>query len=188
LKKPKLASHRCGNPQFSCIDCSKTFYGKEYVSHTSCITEVEKYQGKMKTMPKKAKVAEAAKVVEAVKPVEKETKGLVDAIRATEEVYDEHNPLKRAAESHSEPVKAKKSKAVEAPVKSESEGVNKELLRKTISGVLSKKKPENVNQLKKLVAKKYAKKAGTGDVSSAIDEMIGLVYDGSACVVSVEAK
>lgn len=31
----------------SCIDCGKDFHGDEYVGHTSCITEAEKYQGKL---------------------------------------------------------------------------------------------------------------------------------------------
>lgn len=31
----------------SCIDCGKDFHGDEYVAHTSCITEAEKYQGKL---------------------------------------------------------------------------------------------------------------------------------------------
>jgi cell growth-regulating nucleolar protein len=45
LKKPKLDSHkaRCRQAVFSCIDCYKTFSGSEYKSHTSCISEVDKY-------------------------------------------------------------------------------------------------------------------------------------------------
>lgn len=31
----------------SCIDCGKDFQGDEYAGHTSCITEAEKYQGKL---------------------------------------------------------------------------------------------------------------------------------------------
>ena len=31
----------------SCIDCGLDFHGDEYVGHTSCITEAEKYQGKL---------------------------------------------------------------------------------------------------------------------------------------------
>lgn len=29
----------------SCIDCGKDFYGDDYVHHTKCISEAEKYQG-----------------------------------------------------------------------------------------------------------------------------------------------
>ena len=31
----------------SCIDCGKDFHGNDYVLHTKCITEAEKYQGKL---------------------------------------------------------------------------------------------------------------------------------------------
>ncbi len=46
IKKPKLAQHlyRCPNASFTCIDCSTTFTGNSYSSHTSCISEAEKYQ------------------------------------------------------------------------------------------------------------------------------------------------
>ncbi|KAI9142302.1 hypothetical protein BKA69DRAFT_1124259 [Paraphysoderma sedebokerense] len=46
LKKAKLDNHtyRCRNYQFTCIDCNTSFHGTEYRSHTSCISEAEKYQ------------------------------------------------------------------------------------------------------------------------------------------------
>ncbi|GHJ88114.1 hypothetical protein NliqN6_4516 [Naganishia liquefaciens] len=46
IKKPQLDKHRnrCWST-FSCIDCSTTFHGTDYKSHTSCISEAEKYQG-----------------------------------------------------------------------------------------------------------------------------------------------
>ncbi|KAJ9096721.1 hypothetical protein QFC21_004991 [Naganishia friedmannii] len=46
IKKPQLDKHRnrCW-ATFSCIDCSTTFHGTDYKSHTSCISEAEKYQG-----------------------------------------------------------------------------------------------------------------------------------------------
>ncbi|KAI9266886.1 hypothetical protein BDA99DRAFT_571186 [Phascolomyces articulosus] len=45
VKKPKLDQHRnrC-HSTFTCIDCSTTFQGIDYKSHTSCISEAEKYQ------------------------------------------------------------------------------------------------------------------------------------------------
>ncbi|KAF9444001.1 hypothetical protein P691DRAFT_839249 [Macrolepiota fuliginosa MF-IS2] len=46
VKKPKLDQHhsRC-HGGFDCIDCSTTFNTPaEYKSHTSCISEAEKYQ------------------------------------------------------------------------------------------------------------------------------------------------
>ncbi|KAJ1723883.1 hypothetical protein LPJ53_001792 [Coemansia erecta] len=49
LKKPKLDMHaqRCRNASFSCIDCSVDFTGTSYRQHTSCISEAEKYEGKL---------------------------------------------------------------------------------------------------------------------------------------------
>lgn len=43
-----------GAHSFTCIDCGKTLSGAELDAHTSCITEAEKYQGKL-YQPKKEK-------------------------------------------------------------------------------------------------------------------------------------
>ncbi|KAJ4466372.1 hypothetical protein C8R41DRAFT_780555, partial [Lentinula lateritia] len=54
VKKPKLDQHRnrC-NTGFDCIDCSKTFNTPaEYKSHTSCISEAEKYEKTLYKGPK----------------------------------------------------------------------------------------------------------------------------------------
>ncbi|XP_011877049.1 PREDICTED: cell growth-regulating nucleolar protein [Vollenhovia emeryi] len=51
LKKPKVAVHyqqKCRNapPFVTCVDCLKDFRGDEYVAHTKCITEAERYNAK----------------------------------------------------------------------------------------------------------------------------------------------
>lgn len=49
LKKAKLDDHarRCRYATFSCIDCYRSFSSAEdYRAHTSCITEVQKYEKK----------------------------------------------------------------------------------------------------------------------------------------------
>ncbi|XP_001603576.2 cell growth-regulating nucleolar protein [Nasonia vitripennis] len=50
LQKPKVAKHyqfACRNPVFvTCVDCFKDFRGDEYVAHTKCITENQRYGGK----------------------------------------------------------------------------------------------------------------------------------------------
>ncbi|KAI5848728.1 LYAR-type C2HC zinc finger-domain-containing protein, partial [Morchella snyderi] len=47
IKKPKLDSHRgqCRGAYFTCIDCNTTFSGNDHKTHTSCISEAQKYQG-----------------------------------------------------------------------------------------------------------------------------------------------
>ncbi|KAF2749618.1 hypothetical protein M011DRAFT_397486 [Sporormia fimetaria CBS 119925] len=49
LTKKKLDPHRnrCYGATFTCIDCMVHFQGTSYRSHTSCMTEDQKYQGKL---------------------------------------------------------------------------------------------------------------------------------------------
>ncbi|KAI9890031.1 MAG: hypothetical protein M1814_004547 [Vezdaea aestivalis] len=50
LTKKKLDVHRnnrCRDAIFTCLDCMKTFADTEYRSHTTCISEAEKYQGSL---------------------------------------------------------------------------------------------------------------------------------------------
>mmetsp|Transcript_8510 Transcript_8510/g.9754 ORF Transcript_8510/g.9754 Transcript_8510/m.9754 type:complete len:174 (+) Transcript_8510:92-613(+) len=50
VRKPKVESHcyKCRDCWvLSCVDCGKSFEGEEYAQHTSCISEAEKYQGKL---------------------------------------------------------------------------------------------------------------------------------------------
>ncbi|WBW70881.1 nucleolar RNA-binding protein, LYAR-like protein, implicated in rRNA processing [Schizosaccharomyces osmophilus] len=46
IKKPKLDQHRsrCQGAYFTCIDCNTTFQGTDYRSHSSCMTEAQRYQ------------------------------------------------------------------------------------------------------------------------------------------------
>ncbi|EGO52540.1 hypothetical protein NEUTE1DRAFT_72262 [Neurospora tetrasperma FGSC 2508] len=59
LTKKKLDPHRqrCWGANFTCIDCMTHFPGTEYRSHTSCMTEEQKYQGAL-YRPKKGKGAQ----------------------------------------------------------------------------------------------------------------------------------
>ncbi|XP_065367874.1 uncharacterized protein C16C10.8 [Calliphora vicina] len=59
VKKPSVEKHyntRCrNNPKnISCMDCQKDFHGEEYVAHTKCISEAEKYSGKNYVVKEKA--------------------------------------------------------------------------------------------------------------------------------------
>ncbi|RSH91977.1 hypothetical protein EHS25_009348 [Saitozyma podzolica] len=55
VKKPKLDQHRqrCW-ASFTCLDCSTTFQNQESKSHTSCVSEAEKYQGALYKGAKKS--------------------------------------------------------------------------------------------------------------------------------------
>ncbi|EUC36813.1 hypothetical protein COCCADRAFT_87117 [Bipolaris zeicola 26-R-13] len=55
LTKKKLDGHRnqCYGATFTCLDCMVHFPGTSYKSHTSCITEDQKYQGKLYKEKKK---------------------------------------------------------------------------------------------------------------------------------------
>eukprot|EP01062_Namystynia_karyoxenos_P067793 TRINITY_DN61867_c0_g1_i1.p1 TRINITY_DN61867_c0_g1~~TRINITY_DN61867_c0_g1_i1.p1 ORF type:complete len:243 (+),score=90.17 TRINITY_DN61867_c0_g1_i1:92-730(+) len=48
VKKPKVPDHArwCWTEQWSCIDCNKYFDNEQIKTHTSCVTEVERYAGK----------------------------------------------------------------------------------------------------------------------------------------------
>ncbi|TIC41356.1 hypothetical protein E3Q06_01577 [Wallemia mellicola] len=58
VKKPKLAVHmnRCQAP-VDCIDCSTTFDTQTAKSHTSCMTEEQKYQKNLYQKPNKQTIA-----------------------------------------------------------------------------------------------------------------------------------
>jgi|LauGreDrversion4_2_1035121.scaffolds.fasta_scaffold455681_2 cell growth-regulating nucleolar protein len=49
LKKPSVARHlqqrRCCS--VTCVDCSTTFYGADYEKHIKCVSEAQKYMGKL---------------------------------------------------------------------------------------------------------------------------------------------
>ncbi|ORZ32104.1 hypothetical protein BCR44DRAFT_24160 [Catenaria anguillulae PL171] len=49
IKKPKAEMHvrRCHPASLSCVDCYKTFTGTAFKAHTSCITEEQKFHGKL---------------------------------------------------------------------------------------------------------------------------------------------
>ncbi|CAI6095692.1 unnamed protein product [Clonostachys chloroleuca] len=63
LTKKKLDPHRnrCHGATFTCIDCMVHFFGTDYRSHTSCMTEEQKYQGALyKDKNKKPKTQNGA--------------------------------------------------------------------------------------------------------------------------------
>ncbi|OMJ17057.1 UPF0743 protein [Smittium culicis] len=79
IKKPKLDIHkqRCRYASYSCIDCGVDFVGTNYRSHTSCVSENEKYMGKL-YKPKNAK-----QPVKDNKPQNKNNKSVQDKAKNT---------------------------------------------------------------------------------------------------------
>eukprot|EP00922_Rhytidocystis_sp_ex-Travisia-forbesii_P032174 GHVS01047868.1.p1 GENE.GHVS01047868.1~~GHVS01047868.1.p1 ORF type:complete len:231 (+),score=21.94 GHVS01047868.1:164-856(+) len=77
VKKNQIDKH-CARSQcssawhFTCIDCNKTFEGYEYQSHTSCISEEDKYYGKFATKKKKENTSRSGNL-ETKHPTEKES-------------------------------------------------------------------------------------------------------------------
>ncbi|KAK5017484.1 hypothetical protein LTR60_001916, partial [Cryomyces antarcticus] len=57
LTKKKLDPHRnqCYGASYTCLDCMVHFQGTDYRSHTSCISEAQKYQGALYKGDKKSK-------------------------------------------------------------------------------------------------------------------------------------
>ena len=93
LKKKAVASHRCYSQAYSCLDCGKEFYGNDYNTHTSCISEAQKYQKSVWRGDNK-KIAPPSKP----KPTPTPIPAVVPA----------KTPVAKAAET--KPVKVKKSK------------------------------------------------------------------------------
>lgn len=86
VKKPKLAKHlmMCGSSTVSCIDCSKVFAWNEWESHTTCISEAQKYQGKLfqeKESTNKGKVKQDAWVENVEKLIADPSSNIAPPIR-----------------------------------------------------------------------------------------------------------
>ena len=67
LTKKKLDAHRnsCRGASFTCLDCMVDFHGTDYRSHTSCMTEDQKYQGALyREKPNKANKRKSVSIVE----------------------------------------------------------------------------------------------------------------------------
>ncbi|EXJ78656.1 hypothetical protein A1O1_09057 [Capronia coronata CBS 617.96] len=90
LTKKKLDSHRnhCRGAVFTCIDCMTTFPGTQYRTHTSCMTEDQKYQGALyREKPSKAAKRKSVSIVEP-----EDTKALVPRKAYVEDVPDTDAP------------------------------------------------------------------------------------------------
>ena len=108
IKKPKLDDHikRCQST-VSCIDCSTTFEGQSYRSHTSCISEAEKYQKGLYKGPKAKTPEEPAKTPKK------------DEAAKKEEAAPAKTPKKEEAAKKEEPKKKEEAAPAKTPKKEE---------------------------------------------------------------------
>ncbi|CAK0841703.1 unnamed protein product [Prorocentrum cordatum] len=105
VKKPKLARHLqvCGSGYVSCIDCSKVFAWNEWESHTSCVSEAQKYQGKLyeaKEDNKKGQVKQDAwidniekKIADPASGISPQTKGLLQKLLGFNNIPRKQKPF-----------------------------------------------------------------------------------------------
>ena len=56
LKRAHVDKHwyKCHFTAVTCVDCNVTFSGEDYLAHTTCISEAEKYEGALYRGPKGA--------------------------------------------------------------------------------------------------------------------------------------
>ncbi|KAL0213445.1 hypothetical protein RCL1_007071 [Eukaryota sp. TZLM3-RCL] len=116
VKKPKVASHRCPNALFSCLDCHQEFNHNSVKSHTSCVTEQEKYQGALYKGKKRNSGASEAnstplpvthsEVPEIKKPRVSESESTVDVPNYRS--FDLHGHIRTILQENGKPMKAKK--------------------------------------------------------------------------------
>uniref|UniRef100_A0A7S2A780 Zinc finger C2H2 LYAR-type domain-containing protein n=1 Tax=Trieres chinensis TaxID=1514140 RepID=A0A7S2A780_TRICV len=66
LKKNQVDAHvykcRSGCESVSCVDCSVSFYGDDYRTHTTCISEAERYEKTVYRGPKKGEANKSKKL------------------------------------------------------------------------------------------------------------------------------
>ena len=77
LRKAKVDQHYwgCRMDSVSCVDCGNTFWGDDFKSHTSCISEAEKHMGSLYPGNKKKQdLAESKESKEPPKIIESDTK------------------------------------------------------------------------------------------------------------------
>lgn len=97
--KRKLQQHQrsCRGSYFTCIDCSTTFYGNDHQSHTSCISEAEKYE-KALYKGKKGKQQQQQQQNKVTKPVKETPIKKVEPVKKIETVK-EAKPVEKTKES-----------------------------------------------------------------------------------------
>ncbi|GAO47158.1 hypothetical protein SAICODRAFT_33356 [Saitoella complicata NRRL Y-17804] len=116
VKKPKLDQHRsrCHGAYFTCVDCNTTFNGPAaYKSHTSCVSEAQRYQKALykptkKELKKQQQEVVSAPAVEAKKVVEEKEESKK---RSHDEMETESAPAEKKSKESKKDKKEKKSES-----------------------------------------------------------------------------
>ncbi|KAI9315940.1 hypothetical protein BX666DRAFT_1878546 [Dichotomocladium elegans] len=197
VKKPKLDQHRqrC-RATFTCIDCSTTFQHLEYKSHTSCISEAEKYQKSLyrkkgnnnkQQQQQKKNVEEKPKETNTNKPL-----SLIDELKQKKNQQQDtssNEPTKRKAEEVKDENKKKQKKGkweeAELPLDNKAKVVQlalQEVLSKATTAMPIK---DCRKKVVKLVAShpKASKKLSKSDVKDVFDESLLLGMEGETLVI-----
>ncbi|RKP09632.1 hypothetical protein THASP1DRAFT_22551 [Thamnocephalis sphaerospora] len=162
IKKPKLDQHfnRCPNASYSCVDCSVDFYGTEYRSHVSCISEAEKYQKSLYKGPKVAASAQKGGQQNNGKQQQKQEKpqSIVAELKSaeTEEKTTKEEKVEKRKSEASEEKATKKSKKNKEEAKEEGSA---DRLRRLTREIVQKEKSISLKSLQKKLIKKLSKEA-----------------------------
>jgi len=109
MVKKKVAPHiNWCQSAVTCIDCGKTFDGQTFKQHNQCMTEDEKYQGKL-YQPKTPKVKESEPRKVEEEPKEEKAK--------KEDTKEKTKDSKKAKDSKAKDSKAKDSKSKDSKSK-----------------------------------------------------------------------
>lgn len=139
VKKPKVVSHagQCGTGSYSCVDCMQVFDLNTIQKHTSCISEVQKYQGKWVPDFKKKISADSDSDSEETKrkahTMQRPSRPML-SFSDSDDSDDEKPAAKKAPAPKKSPVKAPKKSTKDSDSDSEDE-------KPTAKKVVEAKKP-----------------------------------------------
>ncbi|KAI8897171.1 hypothetical protein BC833DRAFT_594820 [Globomyces pollinis-pini] len=144
IKKPKLEQHtyRCRFAQFTCIDCSTTFQGTDYKSHSSCVSEAQKYQGALYkgNNQKNSNIAKPLSSASLIDQINQKS-GKATADKPTEKSKKEKSddkPAKKSKDKSDEKLKKSKKAPKSEAVSDTDTEFSKRVLLQTIHSILKK--------------------------------------------------
>ena len=156
LKKNQIKRHagQCNSREFTCVDCSQTFSGRDLDNHTVCKSEAEKYFGKFYT-GKDQKGASGKEGGSGGQPGGQKKEKKEEPIRNAEAEKSEKNKKSREIEEDSDEKEDKKTKRTQENEQRWKGWKNeiKYILKEHKEGI-------EVKDLKKILLKKHKKKFG----------------------------